>query len=103
MSKGTKMNKHKVGDLQVWWVPQIPMKEFTVDVADLREGVKIMSVLAAYDLFQYENRIKPDFCNAGGIERWCEDSDGDGNPGWESWCDEESGEYDPVEFVRRNT
>lgn len=98
------MSEYKVGDLQVWWVPQIPMeKEFTVDVASLEEGVKVMTVLAAYDLFQYENRVKPDYSNAGGILRWCEDSDGDGTPGWEDWYDEESGEYNPVKFLRCKT
>ena len=24
--------------LQVWWVPQVPMKAFTVDVATVEEG-----------------------------------------------------------------
>lgn len=94
------MSERKVGDLRVWWVPQVPMKAFTVDVASVEEGVKIMAVLADYDIFQYENDVKPDFCNAGGINRWCEDSDGEGTPGWEDWYDEESGDDDPVEFVR---
>lgn len=94
------MSERKVGDLQVWWVPQVPMKAFTVDVASVEDGVKIMDVLADYDIFQYENAVKPDFCNVGGINRWCEDSDGEGTPGWESWYDEESGDDDPVEFVR---
>ena len=94
------MSERKIGDLRVWWVPQIPMtKQFTVDVSDVAEGVKIMAVLADYDVFQFDNRIKPDFCNAGGIDRWCDDLDGDGTPGWECWYDEESGEYDPVEFL----
>ena len=38
-----------------------------------------------YDLFQYENNIKPDYCNASGLEyfdeeeqEWCEWYDDDG-------------------------
>lgn len=89
----------KVGDLRVWWIPQVPGKAFHVDVASVAEGVKLMDVLAKYDAFQLANRIKPDYCNAGGLDRWCED-DGDGKPGWESWYDEESGEDDPHEFLR---
>lgn len=93
------MSNHNVGDLQVWWIPQVPMlmhwrilmKAFEVDVASIEEGAKILDVLARYDLFQYKNRIKPDYVNAGGLRRWCED-DGDGNPGWEDWYDEETGE-----------
>ena len=42
--------------------------------------------------------IKPDYCNSGGLRRWCED-DGEGTPGWEVWYDEETGEDDPCDFV----
>lgn len=92
--------QRKAGDLQVWWVPQVPMKEFEVDVCSVEEGVKIMNTLADYDLFQFENKVKPDYCNAGGLRRWCDDSDGEGNPGWEGWFDEESGEDDPHVFLQ---
>jgi hypothetical protein len=92
------MSKHSVGDLQVWWIPQVPMKPFEVDVSSVEEGAKIMGVLAKYDLFQYKNNIKPDYANAGGLRRWCED-DGDGKPGWEDWYDEETGEDDPRIFL----
>ena len=90
----------KEGDLRVWWIPQIPMKEFHVDVNSVEEGVKIMDVLADYDDFQFKNNVKPDYCNAGGIIKWCKDSNGEGNPGWEDWYDEESYEDDPREFLK---
>lgn len=86
--------------LQVWWIPQVPMKPFTIEVSSVEEGVKIMKVLALYDDFQYKNRIKPDYCNAGGLNEWDDDSDGEGNPGWVSWCDEETGEDDPARFLK---
>lgn len=89
----------KIGDLQVWWIPQVPMKAFTVDVSSIEEGVKVMQTLARYDAFQFEHKVKPDYCNAGGIRRWCENS-GYGEPGWEDWYDEETGEDDPVEFLK---
>ena len=47
--------------------------------------------VADYDLFQFVNRIKPDYCNAGGVQRWCTDN-GEGKPGWEDWYDEETGD-----------
>lgn len=90
--------KHNVGDLQVWWIPQVPMKQFCVDVSSVAEGVKVMDVLADYDIFQFENRVKGDYCNAGGLRRWC--ADNEGNPGWEDWYDDETGEDDPREFVK---
>jgi hypothetical protein len=37
--------------LKVWWVPQVPMKPFYVNVSSVEEGVKIMDVLADYDDF----------------------------------------------------
>lgn len=74
------------------------MEAFEVDVASVAEGVKLMDVLAAYDTFQYEHRVKPDYCNAGGISRWCADT-GEGSPGWEDWYDEASGEDDPRVFI----
>ena len=71
----------KEGELKVWWIPQVPMEPFEVEVSSLREGRKLLEVLGDYDLFQLEKRIKPDYSNAGGIVRWV---DGD----WED-VDEE--------------
>ena len=53
--------------LRVWWIPQVPMTPFFVPVATIEEGKKICEVLADYDQFQFNNRIKPDYCNAGGM------------------------------------
>ena len=94
-------NNYKPGDLRVWWIPQIPGKSFDVPVESVKQGVFLLETLAMYDIFQLENRIKPDFCNAGGLSVWCEDSDGDGTPGWNDWIDEETGEDDPFEWVKR--
>ena len=65
------------GDLMVWWIPQVPGRLFRVAVASRVEGQRLLRVLAAYDLFQLAQRVKPDFCNAGGL---CIFEDGD-------WCD----------------
>ena len=96
------MEERKIGDLQVWWVPQVPMKTFEVDVSSVAEGVKVMAVLADYDLFQFKNNIKPDYSNAGGLRRWCDD-DRDGIPEWEDWFDEESGEDNPEAWLSQQT
>ena len=55
------------GDLRVWWIPQLPMQAFTVDVPGLAEASLVLDTLARYDAFQFENNIKPDYCNAGGL------------------------------------
>ncbi|AEZ66275.1 hypothetical protein EXT67_20440 [Pectobacterium atrosepticum] len=49
--------------LRVCHVPQIPMEPFIVPVSSLEEAVVVMNALADYDLFQFENKIKPDYCN----------------------------------------
>lgn len=56
------------GDIRVWWIPQIPGMPFTAEVSDIEVGKLLCDTLARYDLFQFENRIKPDYSNAGGIE-----------------------------------
>ena len=80
--------------LKVWWVPQIPMRNrFEVAVASVEEGAKLLMTIANYDIFQFENRIKPDYCNAGGLMQL--DDDGE----WTDWCDDETGEDDPIAYV----
>lgn len=58
--------------LRVWHIPQVPGKRFIVAVDSVEEGVKLMDTLADYDNFQYENNIKPDFCNVNGLQIWDE-------------------------------
>lgn len=70
------------GQLRVWWIPQVPGKSFTVDVVNILEAKLLLKALADYDIFQFENRIKPDYCNAGGLKTW------DGKE-WEDWYDED--------------
>lgn len=77
------------GDLRVWWIPQVPMKPFHFPVDSVEQAVHDLRLLAEYDKFQYENRVRPDYCNAGGLEVYVEDCDGEGNPGWEDWSDDE--------------
>ena len=59
--------------LRVWWVPQVPMKSFYVPVNTVEEGKKVLDILSAYDLFQLQHNVKPDFCNMGDLEIWNEE------------------------------
>lgn len=88
--------------LRVWWKPQIPMKSFYVDVSSVEEGVKIMDTLTQYDIFQYENNIKPDYCNAGGLMIFDPKDDIDGpNGSWVDWFLDTPDNYfeDPREYL----
>lgn len=80
MSKTT----NTTGDLRVWHIPQIPGKPFHVTVASVEQAKLVLSVLANYDIFQFKNRIKPDYSNASGLDvfqdgDWWEWEDKDGN------------------------
>lgn len=77
------MNNKK---LRVCHYPQIPCKPFIVEVNDLNEAKLIFKTLADYDLFQFKNRIKPDYCNSTILEEWDKEEQK-----WLSWCDEETG------------
>lgn len=82
------MNTPKEGDLRVWWVPQAPGVEFEVPVDNAEHGAIIMNVLAEYDAFQYINKIKPDYCNAGGLRVW------EGGE-WMDWEDPTTCDHEP--------
>ena len=70
-------------EFRVQHIPQVPMKPFTVDCKDLAEAKKIVDVLAEYDLFQFDNNIKPDYSNVS----WIESCEADGE--WEEVVDDE--------------
>lgn len=77
------MNKEK--KLRVWWIPQVPMKAFYVEVKSLEEAHLLVETLAQYDIFQFKNKIKPDYSNVGGLQMF---EDGE----WTDWYNED-GEY----------
>lgn len=74
--------------LRVWHIPQVPGKPFYVPVKTPEEGKKVMDILAAYDLFQLENRIKPDFTNVSGLQRYDESE-----KEWYDWDIETEDDY----------
>lgn len=80
--------------LRIAHIPQLGGHAFHVNVDHLQEAKKIMDVLAAYDHFQYENRIKPDYANATFLEEF-DLNDGE----WVSWMDDETGIDDLDEFL----
>jgi hypothetical protein len=79
------MTEPKNGDLEVWWIPQVPMKAFRKRVADLAQAKLLLEALADYDLFQYENNVKGDYANVGGLQIF---EDGE----WSDWYHPDSGD-----------
>jgi hypothetical protein len=83
------MKHPQPGQLQVWWIPQVPGKPFTVNVETLMEAKLVLKTLEQYDIFQFKQRIKPAYSNAGGLRVWSEhDKD------WEDWYDEDGLDID---------
>jgi hypothetical protein len=83
--------------LRVSHFPQIPCEPFEVEVTSVEEGVKIMKVLAQYDIFQFEQKIKPDYSNATVLCKFDEEENEWVN--WETEEDEEEYFDDPEEYL----
>jgi hypothetical protein len=77
--------------LKVWWIPQVPMTTpFEVQVDTMEEAALLIRVLAEYDKFKFERRIKPDYANTGGVMELV-DGDDEGESGWYDWYDDLTG------------
>ena len=90
-------NKNKttpIGQMRIWHIPQVgaSVPTFYVPVASVQEASKLLDVIWDYDNFQYENKIKPDYCNASGLQVY------GANFEWEEWYGEVDGEmYDEID------
>ncbi|KKL92993.1 hypothetical protein LCGC14_1879130 [marine sediment metagenome] len=73
------------------------MKPFHVPVSTIKEAKLILNTLAQYDLFQFHNKVKPDYANAGGLEVYVANVDGGNTHGWEEWEDTEGNGIDNIE------
>lgn len=72
--------------LRVWHNCQVgAVRNFYIDVDSVEHAKELLKILWEYDIFQYENHIKPDYCCASGLEyfdekekEWIEWEDDDG-------------------------
>lgn len=75
--------------MRVFHIPQVGYNAVLyIPVESVREAKKVMDILACYDLFQLENRIKPDFCNTAGLQVFNEETNE-----WEGWTTETEDDY----------
>lgn len=84
------------GEMQVWWIPQVPMRPFKVSVKTLREARLILNTLADYDKFQFDRKIKGDYCNTGGLRVWSNNLDGEDGCGWIDFYDADGRDIDEI-------
>lgn len=73
---------------KVWYIPQIPGKAFEREVDSLPTAVLLINAIIDFSIFEFENRVKPDYSDAAGISRWEEDGEGG-----HDWFDVEEEEW----------
>lgn len=61
---------------KVWYIPQVPMVAFEREFDDLETAKAALDLITDFSIFEFENRVKPDYADMGGISRWEEDGDG---------------------------
>lgn len=79
--------------LRIWWIPQVPMDAFYQQVSTPKEAKAMLELLACYDQFQFENNVKPDYSNAGGLQEYDQDEHA-----WIEWENGNGENIDDVEF-----
>lgn len=81
-----------VGDLKVWYIPQVPMKAYevniprrvgTTDSAYLEQAAFVLEAIVGLSIFEFENRVKPDYSDAAGIARFDEEWEDVDEEEWE--------------------
>jgi hypothetical protein len=87
----------KNGDLRVWWIPQVPMEAFYYPVRSIAEAKHMLEMLAFYDLFQYEHKVKPDYANVGGLQIYDEETVEEDFDGWCDWYNDDGEDIDRVD------
>jgi len=70
----------KPGDFMVWYIPQIPMPAFEVQVDDPLAGLALLDVISRFSMYEFEQGVKPDYSDAAGVSRY--ETDGEDGFGW---------------------
>lgn len=84
----------QIGALRIWWVNNLV--KFHYDVNSVEEAIKLLNMLAQYDLALGETIV----WNSGGLERFEEDYNDDATPftKWFEYVDEDG--YDIQDLMR---
>lgn len=61
------MNKFKM-----WYIPQMPMKAFEFKTDTSAEALAALDLITDFSIFEYDNNVKPDYCDMSGISQWDE-------------------------------
>jgi hypothetical protein len=61
-----------IAKFKAWYIPQVPMKAFEVEVSSAAKAQTVLNMLTDFSNFEFENNVKPDYSDAGGVEEWDE-------------------------------
>lgn len=59
-----------VNKFKAWYIPQVPMKAFEVECATAAEAERVLDLITDFSIFEFDNKVKPDYCDAGGVVVW---------------------------------
>lgn len=51
----------------MWYIPQISMPAFEREFDSLLDAANALELLTGFALFEYANKVKPDYSDAGGV------------------------------------
>ena len=57
---------------KAWYIPQVPMKAFEVECETAAQALDALDLITNFSIFEFENKVKPDYSDAGGVEEWDE-------------------------------
>lgn len=55
---------------RAWYVPQMPMAAFEFPTATRAEATLVLDAITKFSMFEFENRVKPDYSDAGGVQEF---------------------------------
>ena len=93
---------------RIWYIPQVPWRPFQEYADTKEEWIKLLQTVIKFSIFEFSERIKPDYSDASGMEYFYTDEQSieyadeenmveeiDGVRGvWLEWYDDEWNDVD---------
>lgn len=57
---------------KAWYIPQVPMKAFEAERGTAEEAQAALDLITDFSIFEFDNKVKPDYSDAGGVVVWDE-------------------------------
>lgn len=57
---------------KAWYIPQVPMHPFEVECETAEQAWDALDLITNFSIFEFENNVKPDYSDVGGVSEWDE-------------------------------